>query len=194
MVTGVKAEVDGIIESQALINTEFEKQKTDLQNTKKQVHTLLNCDKKKAQEVINLNKQLTEQNHALTEARSLNDLEQYGRRNMVDVRGLSRIGKENTDQIILGLAEFMNVRMELGDIEISHRTSQDENAAKIVKFASRRIRDQFWENRKKTWDQTADVLGFEGSESYIYINESLTATNGSLFKTARDRLKKEKKK
>lgn len=63
--------------------------------------------------------------------------------------------------------------MELGDIEISHRISQDENAAIIVKFASRRIRNQFWENRKKTWDQTADVLGFKGSESYIYINESL---------------------
>lgn len=68
---------------------------------------------------------------------------------MVDVKGIPRIAKKVRIKFMDVKMVLMDVKMVLSDLEISHRTSQCEDAPILVKFASRRIRNKFWENRNK---------------------------------------------
>ena len=108
---------------------------------------------------------------------------------MLNIFGIPRQERENTDELIFGLGEQMGVRLNAQDVEISHRTSSKKTAPIIVKFNSRRKRNEFWEARRKLKNINTTHLGFEKSGS-IYINESLTEHNGNIFKKVWGELKK----
>jgi len=121
----------------------------------------------------------------------INDLEQYGRRCMLKVRGVPRVNDENTNKIIIKLAEKLDVAITEDDLDVSHRVSQDADAEIIAKFTSRKKRDQLYQSRKSLRQNEikASSLGFAESENRIFINESLTASNGELLRHARNKLK-----
>ena len=177
--------VDGVVSSQTLINIEFEKQKKTIHNLETKNITLEN-------EVCYLKQSEVMKAEVLLKVESdLNDLEQYGRRNMIEIRGVPRSPTEDTDQIVMQIAGLTNTEVNKEDIEVSHRTSSSENAAIIVKFLSRRKREELFSNRKLLVEKTTRHIGFEES-SKIFINESLTQFNGGLMKDAREKLKKNK--
>lgn len=184
----LKKEIDGVVESQTHINAQFEEEKAKVKKINISVQKLLNKEATTKIDISNLAKSLDDLKDIATKAtKAVNDLEQYGRRNMLDIRGIPRSKGENTDQIVIDVGKQMDVDLKLKDIEISHRTSNNPDAPIIVKFMSRRKRDTFFKNRFNLKGRTTEDIGY-GNKNKIFVNESLTATNGRLFRESRNKL------
>ena len=50
-----------------------------------------------------------------------NELEQYGRRECLEVRGIPKLVNENTNQIVIDMASKIGVDVKEEDISVSHR-------------------------------------------------------------------------
>ena len=188
LIKNIKEEVSQIIDSQNFLNEEHSKQKTVIENVRKIGDKMMKRDTDREKELqITKEKMKEYQRDLINTQHQLNDLEQYGRRNMVDIKGIPFSPKENTDKIVKKIGALMSVDIDLEDIEISHRTSSLESASIIVKFQSRRKRNEFWLSRKKLFDKNLGDIGFSTDRKF-YIGESLTPRNGHLFKMVRDRL------
>lgn len=112
--------------------------------------------------------------------------EQYGRRNCLRISGISESANENTDRIVLAIAEDLNVPLTQADIDRSHRVGKPIRGGRqiIVKFATYRARQALFEERKK--------LTQIQKYSNVFINEDLTARRSKLLYDARQ-IKRTKK-
>ena len=188
----LRTDLDGVITSQSLISEEFEEQKKNIKGLNNEIKTLKQKNTSLKTEYMNLNRSFTDINDKLRKGQgALNDLEQYGRRNMVDIGGIPRKKDEDTDDIVFKIAKKLDMTVKKDDIEISHRTSANKDAPIIVKFISRRTRNDFFVKRKQLRDVKVNELdiGLPLCDGKVYVNESLTALNGSIFKNSRQRLK-----
>ena len=181
--------MQGVIKSQTHISAEFDEQKSkqkDLEKTIKRLETDL---LKSKTDTKNMEKQLKDLQVTAENAKSaVNDLEQYGRRDMVDICGVPRHVNEDTDQIVIDIAAKLGLTLTKTDIATSHRTKPTPDAPIIVKFISRNVRHSFFNLRSQLKLKTLNDLGFQGATK-VYINESLTASNGELLKKTRTTLK-----
>ena len=126
-----------------------------------------------------------------------NDLEQYSRRDCVEIRGIplpfKRAGShspgENTDLIVTRVAKVMGINLECEEISVSHRlkTSKSYHGrhAKpppiIAKFVRRNTKEKFFKARKTLYTNNIVAEDHNESTSKISIVESLTAENKELF-------------
>ena len=127
--------------------------------------------------------------------KSLNDLEQYTRRDSVEIRGIplpEESQEEDTNEIVLQLSQKMGIPLERKDISVSHRirSRSSVDPAIIVKFVRREVRERLYRARKRLKSITTADFGFS-VEKKIFINESLTPKNKELFKDCL-RFKKDK--
>ena len=132
---------------------------------------------------------------------SLNNLEQYSRRECVEISGIPEVKEENTDDIVIKVGSLIGLDIEKHDISISHRLPKpsysavvregpraSSNASSrapniIVKFVRRETRDRFYKGRKLLRDKsTRDLDLARYSENKIYISENLTQANKDIFK------------
>ena len=97
----------------------------------------------------------------------------------MDIFGIPWLHDEDTDNIAITLAKAIGSTITKEDIQISHRKSNKENANIIVKFLSRRSRNDFWVHRRNLKGKTvSDIFPeIEECRSKIFINENLTARN-----------------
>lgn len=126
-------------------------------------------------------------------SQNINDLEQYSRRECLEIRGIPVTQDESTDEIVGKVGEIIGVDIDADDISISHRladkviTRSDgvqmkRDPAIIVKFTHRTTRDDFYRARKKLHKRSTKDLGFTRQrENPIFISESLTARNRMIF-------------
>ena len=92
-------------------------------------------------------KQIRSANDLKLVQKSLNDLEQYTRRDCLEIRGIplpedSRL--EDTNDILLQLSQKMDIPLERNDIAVSHRIRSSRasvDPAIIVKFVRREMRE-----------------------------------------------------
>jgi len=106
--------------SQEFISAEFELQKEQIKKMEGNIENL-NLNN------VYLSDRIAElENESLNQGQQYADLEQYGRREMVEIVGIPRRSYEKTDDIVLKIAEMAEVTLNLDDIEISHRTSSHE--------------------------------------------------------------------
>ena len=80
--------------------------------------------------------------------RQINDLEQYGRREMLEINEVPCRKQEDTNQIVTNIAQALNVELTKEDLQVSHRFSPDANSGIIVRFTSRRKREEMFSQRK----------------------------------------------
>ena len=114
--------------------------------------------------------------------------EQYSRRNCLRVSGVKELTGENTDNIVLDIADAIDVNIDIRDIDRSHRLGKpgtvDEPRTKprdiIVKFVSYRPQNMFYRARTSLKDK-----GYKG----VFINEDLTRTRSKLLYEGRRRVK-----
>lgn len=122
---------------------------------------------------------------------SFNDMDQYLRRDCVEIRGLPIDSKQNSNNLVLKIAEKIVIDIKESDISVSHilprrnfvdqsRLRQNSTEAIIVKFVQRDIKDKFYRARKNLKNLTAANFDFESSNK-IFINENLTRKNKELF-------------
>ena len=132
----------------------------------------------------------------------LNNLEQYSRRECVEISGIPEVKDENTDDIVIKVGSFIGLHLTKNDISVSHRlpkrsyssalregphqaSSNSSSRAPniILKFVRRETRDHFYKGRKLLRDKsTGDLDLARYSENKIYISENLTQANKDLFK------------
>lgn len=133
--------------------------------------------------------------------KAINELEQYSRRDCIEIQGIPYTPDESTDNIVEKVGELTGVDIK-GDISISHRlqdkviTRSDGSQFKcdpaiIVKFTKRSTRDDFYYSRKKLHQQSTSNFGYvRQHEQPTFICKTLTATNHKLFNRCLDFKKK----
>ena len=99
-----------------------------------------------------------------------NQLEQYGRREMLEISGIPVAQDENCSDIVYKLCQITSTDIKKSKIEVSHRT---KNGHIIVKFKDRPSRDALFANKYNLKEKSTKDLGFS-SENSIFINESLS--------------------
>ena len=137
---------------------------------------------------------LSEALHQHTE--ELNDIEQYARRDCVEISGVPPEDGEDTDEITTKITTLMDLEIDSSDISTSHRlpaprsessTSVRDPALRypkiIVKFVRRDVKEQFYRGRKHLRNMTTRDIGLSRfSDNKIYVSESLSPRNKELFR------------
>lgn len=119
----------------------------------------------------------------------INELEQYSRRECLEIRGIPETEEENTNEIVKCVGDLMDVQVDENDISTSHRLPTKKGStsppAIIVKFTRRDIRNDFFDAKRQLRNKTTSNLTDLGlgrhQERNIYISESLTKANRQLF-------------
>lgn len=163
------------------LNTKFEKMEETL-------GTLQEENKALKEEHVSLKAQVfSSANDLKLVQKSLNDLEQYTRRDCLEIRGIplpEESQEEDTNDIVLQLSHKMGIPLERNDISVSHRIRSSRasvDPAIIVKFVRREMRESLYRARKRLQSITTADFGFSVDKK-IFINESLTPKNKELFK------------
>ena len=135
-------------------------------NDREKLYEIYNCMKKLENEVHDLKNKLDDNNEEmmklkaenikLKQAISLNvfnvdELEQYGRRENLRIHGIPESLKKNDDgeDIVLNLAEELNIELESRDLQRAHRLGKKKKRADakprqiIVRFLSYKKRNEF---------------------------------------------------
>ena len=98
-----------------------------------------------------------------------NQLEQYGRREMLEITGTHVAQDENCTDIVYNLCQITSTDIKKSKIEVSLRT---KNVDIIIKFKDRPSRDALFANKYNLKEKSTKDLGFS-NENSIFINESL---------------------
>ena len=128
-----------------------------------------------------MNKITTLESKLEEERRKRISLEQYGRREMVEISGIyiPESEAENCINIAHHICETANTNIPISKIEIAHRIM---NGSIIVKFTDRPAKDLLFKNKTLLKDATSHDLGYEGPSSAVYINESLAFDTRNLLR------------
>ena len=134
----------------------------------------------------------------------MNNVQQYMRRDCVEIAGIPQHMGENTNHIVVKVGEVMGINLDESDISISHRLpvpsrnesyssrlrsgskdgspSNDQIPKIIVKFTRREMKEAYYSNRKYLRDKSSLDIGMGIScRNRIYISESLSPKNKELF-------------
>ena len=186
----LKKTVDGVLEFQGFINEKYEDQKKQITSLEKQLKNIINQNKELNSKNIEQNNIINSMKTDITKGKqNTNDLQQYVRREMIDIAGVPRTRNEDTDKIVIAVAGLMGLTITNYDIAISHRVSTKPKAPIIVKFVSRRLRNLMFDRRKQLKNFRVKDLKVAGNcHQKIYINESLTPENAIIFKKTKQTL------
>ena len=186
----LKSEVTSVTKSQDFISKQYESMKNTNTNLIKKNQNL-------EKENIILNKKINDQDTAIkANILSINNHEQYTRREMVEINGLPQVENENTPNLVHTLMNHLKIKIDMKkeSLDVIHRLSDRTDAPIIIKFTSRSERDLFFSYRSNLKTSTIKDLGFplnpNNKSNKIFINESLTRTNKLLFKKTREECKK----
>ena len=88
-----------------------------------------------------------------------------------EINGFPRSADENALELMLGLAEKLQIPLRDAEIEACHRISNNDKAGIIVEFSSRKKRDEFLEAKRKLRDITIKDFGYKtDTPGKLYIN------------------------
>ncbi|XP_071511909.1 uncharacterized protein [Diadema antillarum] len=171
------------------VTKELQTLRDQLEQTESRVMDLENEIKTKATIISSMQKEQERNKDEITSLqRTLNDAEQYSRRNCLRLYGIPESDHEDTDEVMLDLAsKELNVKLKPEDIDRSHRIGAPRPVKRgektkpprpiIVKFATYRVRHLVIRNRKRL------------KGKHIGIEEDLTATNRNLLQKANELVK-----
>nr|KAG5703329.1 hypothetical protein BaRGS_025571 [Batillaria attramentaria]KAG5710831.1 hypothetical protein BaRGS_026982 [Batillaria attramentaria] len=167
------------------------------------------------QEILGLKEQVQEKDRQILQLTDrLDEQEQYSRRNSVRIATIPESTGENTDEIVMKVAESIGVTLDRRDIDRSHRvgkkTSPTDTSARpiLVKFSTYRAKEAVMKARRglakvdatsvfpavdwPTLSKAASSNGQPALAHRIYVNEDLTSARADLAAKARALKKKGK--
>lgn len=144
---------------------------------------------KERDELRTANKAMAARNEELE--RRVSELEQYSRKNNVEVKGIPSTKGESCLAIIQDIGNKIECPINESDLDIVHRVPSSSDAKHIIaRFCSRAKKADFVSKARKARLQTKDI-GFQiNGSTPVYVNEHLTQENKRLFAKALS-LKKE---
>ena len=115
----------------------------------------------------------------------LDELEQYARRDCLEITGIPVVPNDSPALLVKEISEIMGVNLNENDISIAHRLPPTKKVKDrlIVKFTRREKRDEIYSKRKnlkskRTKDLPSVVCEPESAvvshKAHIHVNESLT--------------------
>lgn len=137
------------------------------------------------------NKALAARNQTLE--KRVAELEQYSRKNNVEVKGVPCTKGEDCIGIMEAIGRKIECPVTKGDLDVVHRVpSKSASKHIIARFTSRAKKAEFIAKARKARLQANDI-GFHGTDNQaVYVNDHMTQGNKQLFAKALA-LKKEKK-
>ena len=195
-----------------LENKQFKKELDELKTSLQLSDIELRKTKTKLEEATKANTKLEKRMHAMTTSldsarndlrehteeinhlnESLDNLEQYTRKNSLEFHGVPENSYESTEQAILKIAAALEVQVIPSDIEISHKLRRKSNNSVIIaKFCSHKVKTNLYKARIKLKNTKATDLfpGFASavrSKDRLFINENLTNHRRRLVDAANQR-------
>ena len=182
-------ELAEVIESQDFISQQYEKLKCEYNN-------LVKISKTQEAEIKDIKSHSTELEESdKKEQDKVDSLEQYGRRNNLEIVGVPYKEGENTNKIAMEVCKLIDVDITQDQISTFHRLQTKKRTNEkiisppiIVRFISRDVRNKVLSNRKLI--RSADMKKFciNGIEN-LYVNENLTKFRKKLFRSAKHKAK-----
>ena len=180
--------VEGMANSLTFLNSQYE----DLLN---KVKNMEEEKKEAAAETLRLKTEVLKLNNEIGSWRTnFDNLEQYSRRDCLEIRGVPVTEREDTTKIISNVGSMIGVEINETDVSISHRlpaprsstvNTTNVHPSIIVKFVRRELRERFYAARKNLREKSTSDLGFSRTtQGKIYIVENLTPRNKLLFKNS----------
>ena len=114
-----------------------------------------------------------------------NNLEQYGRRKMIEISCIPYEQNEDCIDLAHQVCKLVAVDITKKKIEIAHKI---KNGEIIVKFTDRPTRDQLYANRVNLKNKSIKDIGFHNKTS-IYLNKSLSFDTKGLLYEVRKKFK-----
>lgn len=132
---------------------------------------------------------------------SLNNQEQFTRLNSVEIYGIPEIKEENLLTTVSYVYKALNVKLDISDIDYCYRINKPltsmEPGGIFLRFLSRLKKDEFINAKKIRKTLNLSDINIEWARNVndtkkpIYINESLTNANRTLFSKCREFKKKQ---
>ena len=171
--------IDSIEDSLNFLSSKYDelnKKVADLENNKRKI---LDENEALRSQVLGSNKVIQQMK------KDISDMHQYSRRDCVEIRGIPFVEDEVTNEIVINVAQRLDIEVNNEDISISHRLPKrqgNHDSAIIVKFVRRSVKDQFYKNRRMLRNiSTKDIGYLRYRKQQIFISESLTPANRELF-------------
>ena len=179
----LKMELEEVKKSQDLINSQYE-------SLKEKCDKLIVTNQKQESVIKELKAQSTTlKSSNEKETEKVDALEQYGRRQNLEIVGVPLKEGENANEIAIEVAKMLNVSLTPDQISTSRRlqtrpkSTNSEPAASppiIVRFLSRDVLNQLYANRKLARTASLQEFSLQGAMN-VYINENLTQSRKKLF-------------
>ena len=195
-ISKLKKELEVVKSSQDFISSKYEDLQTDYKKLQKK-------NKEQEKQILVLQDQASkiEENNVKADEK-VDAIEQYGRRQNLEIVGVPYTEGENTNEIVTEIAKLIEVDVKPDDISTSHRlpvrsrSSSDDNNRKaikfhapiIVRFVGRDIRNKIFANRKLARNLDLEKFSVKGTER-LFINENLTQQRKKLFWLAKQKMK-----
>ena len=101
-------------------------------------------------ELVAARKKISDQEGEIAELYDLQDkLEQYTRKNSLEIHGIPELAYTSTEEVVLKLAGAVNVDVNPEDIEISHKLNRKGVKPIIVKFQNHKVKSRLYKARTK---------------------------------------------
>jgi DNA repair exonuclease SbcCD ATPase subunit len=174
----IKATFGEIEKSQKFLSKEFDNFKQKLQSTNKDLNEV-------SIKVKNLENQTSQlEDHYYNTEVALDELQQYNRRDCIEMSGIPVLPDENPTKLALELGKLIGHNIEESHISTAHRlpnTSKTKDRM-IVQFVRRATKDKIYRSKNYLAGKTSKDLPSVAQEfgksinsaNKIYINESLT--------------------
>ena len=138
-------------------------------------------------------KTIDEQSEEIAELYDLQDqLEQYTRKNSLEIHGVPESAYSSTEEVVLKLAEALKVPVQSQDVEISHKLPNKGTKAIIVKFVSHKVKTQLYKERTKLKNVNISDLfpsatsATRAAATRIFLNENLTSYRRKIVNRANE--------
>ena len=200
MLEDLQKSVSSILKENAILREDLTQLKSSLQSKEREVSALKTSFGKvsKANELLKtelektklkLREQEDETEKLYT---ALDELEQYTRKNSLEIQGIPDQCYSTTKEVVLKLAGVLNANVNPTDIEISHKLKRRGNNSSpiIVKFLSHKVKTNLYKERVKLRNVKGTDLfpGYSNVVSCnvprIFLNENLTVYRRELVSRA----------
>ena len=180
----VLSKLDGLVDSVQFMSDKFDELNEKVKVLEMELANVVQENKQFKSDNLNLS------NNMKMNRESMNNLEQYTRRECIEISGIPVQPDEDTDELVITLGSLMGINVNHCDISVSNRMPNSGNSNPnanfvpkiIAKFVRRSVRDDYYKARKKLRSITTADLGMTRlSHNKIYISERLTSINRELF-------------
>ena len=176
----------------------IQEHKNELDGLKTSIKKAENKNTALENELFASRNKIDEQEEEIAELYQLQDnLEQHTRKQSLEICGIPAGAYASTEEVVLKIANALDVTMSAEDINISHKVKRNGVGTILVKFHSHKVKSRLYKARTKLknlrltdiFTDMSTATRVAAGMGRIFINENLTSYMRDLLKKANDKRK-----